>query len=57
MQPPTTKSIESAINILSIVVSDSFDPPLPIPPTPPPPSLLHNYEDGEHLPPPPHLPT
>ena len=52
MQPPTTKSIESEINILSNVVSDSYDPPLPLPPTPPPPSLLHNYEDEEHLPPP-----
>ena len=57
MQPPTTKSIESAKNILSNVVSDSYDPHLPLPTTPPPPSLLHNYEDEEHLPPPPFLPT
>ena len=57
IQPPTTKSIESAIHILSNVVSDSYDPLLPLPPAPPPPSLLYNYEDEEHLPPPPLLPT
>ena len=57
MQPPTTKSIESEINIISNDVSDSYDPPLPLSPTPPPPSLLHSYEDEEHLLPPPLLPT
>ena len=60
MQPHTTKSIESAINILSNVVSDLYGPPLPLPHTPLPPRFytimkmrniylrLHFYPQSYH---------